>query len=457
MLETKELNIGVSDLKTAILMGIPFLAVFLALTIKTSPIISFGAFLGLAALAVIFLEPFISLVLCYFVLFSGIIWGLGITKGFLPLAILSILAWVAKKIWSLDLEFVWDRQIGYVIAFFVFVLLSVVAAYDQLYAFKYTFVYVKLIVFYIFVSNVIKTKKHIWTLIYMMIFANVISILYGFYKILWALNSPGGMIVEMRMRGLTDSPNTLALHAVLIFPIFVFLLFREGWNLKSLAYLGIIILLTSGIVATFSRGGTVAFAAVIFVLFYLKRSWSLFAILFLLAIFLALFVIPPEFYQHLDTLVNVSKFLQDSSLRERSKLFMAGIKVFSEHPLFGIGIGNFLIVSRNFVLEHLAVHNIILQVASETGIFGCLFFLLAFFRTFVNFKYARIKFYESGERTLALVIQGLSIGFLGIFIGALFLSMQEYFVLWTLFGLSVAMRHAADKEHAIIKNQVELV
>ena len=456
MLETKELNIENSDLKTAILMSFPFFAIFLFIAIKTDPIISLSAFIGLAVLVVIFVKPFFSLLLCYFVLFSGIIWGLGITKGFLPLAILSILAWAAKKIWSLDWELVWDRQIGYVIAFFVFVLLSVVAAYDQLYAFKYTFVYVKLIIFYIFVSNVIKTKKHIWMLIYMMIFANIISILYGFYKILWALNSPGGMVIEMRMRGLTDSPNTLALHAVLIFPIFVFLLFREGWNLKSFGYLGILFLLTSGIVATFSRGGTVAFAAVILVLFYLKRSWSLFAIILLLAMFLALFVIPPEFYQHLDTLVNVSKFLQDSSLRERSKLLLGAIKVFSEHPLFGIGIGNFLIISRNFILEHLAVHNIILQVASETGIFGCLFFLLAFFRTFTNFKYARIKFYESGERTLALVIHGLSIGFFGMLIGAMFLSMQEYFVLWTLFGFSVAMRHVADKEPSPVNSKAGL-
>ena len=125
---------------------------------------------------------------------------------------------------------------------------------------------------------------------------------------------------------------------------------------------------------------------------------------------------------------------------------MGAVRLFLENPIFGVGIGNFILLSREFVLRHLVAHNIVLQIASEIGIFGCIFFMLAFFRTFANLRIARKRFELEGAETLALIIHGLSIGFFGILIGAMFLSIQEYFVIWTIFGFSVALRHMAPAQ-----------
>ena len=50
------------------------------------------------------------------------------------------------------------------------------------------------------------------------------------------------------------------------------------------------------------------------------------------------------------------------------------------------------------------------------------------------------------EARMALLSQGLAIGLIGVSVDALFLSVQEAFVVWTIFGLSVAMRHVAESK-----------
>ena len=440
----EKLEISYNELIAGLFFSLPFLFIHLFLAYRFSPSFSLMVFVGFVVVALIFLYPIIGFLLSSFVIFSGIIWGLGISQGFLPLAILSIIAWIINGVCSLNFSLVWDKQISYLLAYLAMVITSVIFALYPLYAFKFMFVYLKLFLFYIFTMNVIKTEKHIWYALYTMVVSTLLSVVYGFYKIFFTTQSPGELVVNARLRGLSDDPNAIALHIVLLVPVLLLLAFQSKRKLKALLYILSIFILTAGLVATFSRGGTVAFAVVVGVIFYLKRSRNLFLILLAIILFLIIFVIPPDFWSHLQTLFDLSKFMQDESLRERSRLLMGGIQMFLQHPIFGIGIGNFLVISRNFVLEHLAVHNTIVHVAAETGILGVLFFSLALFRTFKNFHFAKGVFEKAGKDRLAIASQGLSVGFLGVFVMCLFISNQEAFIVWLLFGFSVAVRKVAE-------------
>ncbi|NLP11152.1 O-antigen ligase family protein, partial [bacterium] len=211
--------------------------------------------------------------------------------------------------------------------------------------------------------------------------------------------------------------------------------------------LGVMTLL-AGLVASFSRGGTVALGIVLAIILYLKRSWPLFLLVLLVSLALVLLVIPPTFWQHLLTLFDLGKFLADPSLRWRGRLMMGAFDQISQNPLLGIGIGNWMMITTRYMsLMPLAVHNTFLHVAAETGVFGITLFLLIFVRTFSNYYRAQKLFSQAGDIRLALVSQGLFVGLVGVFVGALFLSVQEALIIWAMFGLSVAMRRVAEREN----------
>jgi len=325
--------------------------------------------------------------------------------------------------------------------------LSIFGAISPLESFKYLPMYGKMFIFYFLIINVIETKNQIWACLAVLVFSNLGSVLYGFYSLFFAPHSAGEMMVKARMRGLTDDPNIMAMEIVFIMPALLLLIFNEGWKARSLLYMLGVMTLLAGIVASFSRGGTVALALVLAIVLYLKKSWPLFLLILTIALLLIVFVIPPTFWEHLLTLFDLGKFLADPSLRWRGRLMMGAIEQFTQNPILGIGVGNWILIANKYMsLRSLAVHNTFLQVAAETGVFGLLFFLLIFIRTFVNFSHSRKLFAQADEARMALLSQGLAIGLIGVSVDALFLSVQEAFVVWTIFGLSVAMRHVAESK-----------
>ncbi len=431
----------------AVLASLPFLLIYLALVFYAGAGTALALFAGLCLAAVVFMRPIYGLVFCLFIIFSHLVWGLGIKQGYLPVVLFSILALLARKIYTLDFTLVYDRQVVYITAFFGVAVLSVVGALFPLEAFQYLIIYVKLLLFYFLLINVIETKRHLWLCLLTILLANLGSVLYGFYNLFFAPQSAGEMMVKARMRGLTDDPNILAMGVVFIIPALLLMLFHEGWKFRSLLYLLGVMTLLAGLVASFSRGGTVALGIVLAIILYLKRSWPLFLLVLLLSLALILFVVPPTFWQHLLTLFDLGKFLADPSLRWRGRLMMGAFEQISQNPLLGIGIGNWmLITSRYLSLLPLAVHNTFLHVAAETGVFGITLFLLIFVRTFSNYYCAQKLFSQTGEIRLALASQGLFVGLVGVFVGALLLSVQEALIIWAMFGLSVAMRRVAERD-----------
>lgn len=445
MMNEPTLNIRNQQLLTALLAGIPFLLVYLVATYFWGPYAGLALFAGLAAVVFIFQQPIYGLLFCLLIIFSGFVWGLGIKQGFLPVAIFSAVAVMTRNIYTLDFSFAHDRQVTYIMAFFAVMVLSILGALFPMEAFKSLVVYGKLFIFYFLIINAIKTRWHIWASAWVFILSNIGSVLYGFYNLFFAPHSAGEMMVKARMRGLTDDPNILAMEVVFIIPPILLIIFHEGWKWRSVLYLSGVFILLAGLIASFSRGGTVSLGIVLAMVLYQKRSWPLFLTMLGAAVVLVIFVIPVSFWEHLLTLFDLGKFLADPSLRWRGRLSIGAIEQFIQHPLLGIGIGNWMqIASKYMSLRPLAVHNTYLHVAAEMGVFGIVFFLLIFMRTFTNFNTARYAFAQQGDIKLSLLSHGFFIGLVGVFVGAMFLSVQEAFVIWTIFGFSVAMRHVSQ-------------
>jgi O-antigen ligase len=97
--------------------------------------------------------------------------------------------------------------------------------------------------------------------------------------------------------------------------------------------------------------------------------------------------------------------ITDESIVQRSVLIESSIVMIKSHPLFGVGLGNFLPTLAQMqkplmVSTYLQpVHNIFLLVAAETGLIG-----LGFFTWFLWKTFRRIKNYESRSKELLYVL-----------------------------------------------------
>jgi len=429
----------------AVLAGLPVLLLYLMISSFLGGPLALVAILTLVAGAVLILRPLTLLYLITFALFSGIFWGIGLGGGFLALTIMTALSLLLTKLYHLDFDLAFPNQAYWLAGFWIFLLISVWTAFIPVHSFNYLWVYVKLAIFYLLVINILSDMKGLRLVVFVALAATLVSILFGFYDLAHKVAS-AQLSIDTRLRGLTDDPNILALHIVLLSPLVIFLAFHHtSWRAR-LGFFAVFLLLVSGLVGTFSRGGFLAFTFVVVVALYRRRSWKVLAVTGIILAGVAVFFVPKDFWLHLGKLWNLGEFLQDRSLRERSMLLVGAWQLFKQHFLFGIGIGNFVLVSQRFVVEPLAVHNIFLQVAVETGVFGLICFVGLIASTYKNFAEAFESLRSSGKNLDAVVMEGLLVGFSGVLVASLFLSTQEYFVVWFLFAISVVAKWAATSQ-----------
>jgi O-antigen ligase len=75
------------------------------------------------------------------------------------------------------------------------------------------------------------------------------------------------------------------------------------------------------------------------------------------------------------------------SAQDREAVFWRSLHVTAEHPLFGVGSGNFPVLSGSW---HVA-HNSFSELGAEGGVLALVLFLLMLRRSFRNLRYARLS------------------------------------------------------------------
>jgi O-antigen ligase len=221
-----------------------------------------------------------------------------------------------------------------------------------------------------------------------------------------------GNLVEGRAAwlGIFSNPNEVAYSLVILIPVAAFLATGLGL-LPRLALLGISMIYVSAIFVTFSRGGLVALAVVIALYAWRKRSvWVWAALLSLAAAGLVLGG------KHWSRGEDFSGLKGDVSFRQRLATSEAGLAMFVDHPLLGVGLGCSVIAWPLYAPNDLysrgalVTHNTVIQPLGETGIFGFIAFV-----SFVGFAihYARRLALDASRPSLANLGAGLEIAVWG--------------------------------------------
>jgi probable O-glycosylation ligase (exosortase A-associated) len=296
-------------------------------------------------------------------LFPSLAW---LSRSALVVAILTLIIFVPSQLGLENRITVKLREVQLALALLVTGLLSIPFALEPTRAFLNFVDFLKVIVMFIVMVNVVRTEKRLRGLILLVLFVScVLSVA--------ALNDYAQGNLVMRgtriagfIGGLFSNPNDLALHLVTMVPISLSLLFASRGPLNKALYLGCALLMTLGTVATFSRAGFLGFVCMIgFFVWKLARRNRVFLGAVALTVVVAAVALAPGAYQ--SRLATTS----DDSAVARTDDLKRSILVTLRHPLFGVGMDNYILYSNT---DH-ATHNAYTQVASEMGVAALLFYL----------------------------------------------------------------------------------
>ena len=121
------------------------------------------------------------------------------------------------------------------------------------------------------------------------------------------------------------------------------------------------------------------------------------------------------------------------SYQQRHELLVTSLHITGEHPLFGVGPGNFQIVSGNW---HVA-HNSLTELSAEGGIAALLLFLLMVKSSFSNLRRARE--YNRDHEELNLWFSGLKVAMISLLVGSLFSSIEYQFFPYMLMAYTAVL------------------
>lgn len=186
-----------------------------------------------------------------------------------------------------------------------------------------------------------------------------------------------GNLVDRRTAwvGIFANPNDLAYSLVILVPIAAFLAVDRGW-LPRLALVVMSLVYMAGIYVTFSRGCLIALAIVIALIAWKQRSIVLKALIVLGVGAGLLFA--SRFWSRDEDFKNLNG---DGSFQQRIATSQAGIAMFLDHPLLGVGPACSVVAwplyapKGLYTRGALVTHNTFIQALSETGALGFLAFM----------------------------------------------------------------------------------
>ena len=152
-----------------------------------------------------------------------------------------------------------------------------------------------------------------------------------------------------------------------------------------------------------------------------------------------------------EPLARAEPVRDNGSLPERVDLLRVGALVFLEHPLVGVGKGNYLSlfpsyaarVNPSLVRDPKVVHNTPLQILADTGLVGLACFAALVVVVVAGLRGARRRCDRAGLRTEALLLEPVELGVYAYLVTSLFASDDFPRYLWLLLGLAMAGRQIA--------------
>lgn len=240
---------------------------------------------------------------------------------------------------------------------------------------------------------------------------------------------------------LTYDSNDIGVLFVAFLPIVIAEVINSGILLRF-AYIGLAVSILRSIILTGSRGAIVALCVQCLYFVYMEKKYRFISICFVM--FAVLIVVFYADHSLWDRFLMLGREGEEADYNltasgGRLSLWINGIVLFLKNPVLGVGIGQFGTAFFNMDGKvGLTAHNTYLQIATEIGFFGLLFFIASLRHAWrlINSHLAGVGS-ENYSRWFAT-----KIGMLGMLVGILFISAAYSPTIYYFLGLVAVMHYA---------------
>jgi hypothetical protein len=260
-------------------------------------------------------------------------------------------------------------------------------------------------------------------------------------------------VLRPRLGGPLGSENRYAQILAAVLPIALILTFRERKRRLRLAAAGCSLLITGGLLLSFSRGAAVAVAVTLAFMALLRELPLRHLLVTLVVLTGVIALVVPDYVTRLRSLEGVTAISSsdsaqrpDAAIVGRRTENLAAWHTFLDHPIVGVGPGvYFKEYSRQYAnrlgLRYLQSerrgHSLYLELAADTGLIGLTAFL-AMVATPMVLLYRSARRWRKGDPQRAMVASSFLFALFAYLACGVFLhlSYQRYF--WALLALASA-------------------
>ena len=291
---------------------------------------------------------------------------------------------------------------------------------------------------FVLLANALTTQARMIATMRVLVLCSFVLATHGAYQVENGIGWTGMPLVQdgrIQYIGIFSDPNDLGLYFVSVLPMAFYLSKRGGlFGLAKLFWLAGAALLLYGVYLTNSRGALLAVALMVGVWLWLRRGLVIAALVG--GVGLAAMMALPSRLQELDA--------SEESAAGRVDAWYEGLQMFQEHPVFGVGAGNFT--------EHhyLTAHNSFVLALAETGFVGyTIWFAFVGYGFWMMFRLQRYRpelhGHDLADQVLAAnwqemhdIATTLFIVLCGFYMAAFFLSRTYVIFLYTIAAMVVA-------------------
>jgi O-antigen ligase len=414
------------------------LAIVIAALALLSTKAALVALVGIAAIAIIFFEPFYGLIIYLLMLYirpQDFVPVLERLRVMLVLAVaILVVFFIRRLIGRREISIFATRQHILMFALLVIVPFSDIVngrmgeVWDGFNEFLTVF-----LLFFIIVnitSDYEKYRKVIWTLVFLTVLIAINGIIM-YYRGVGLAGSTPVEGTRVRWIGIFGDPNDYALVINSFLP-FILVTFFEGKISRAQKTL----LLIGGLISimtlyfTNSRGGFIAFMTIVGV--FSVRRWGLLKGIAVGAVFLvAAAVLAPS------RMGNLSPY--ETSAAGRVNAWIDGLVVLKAHPIFGVGFQNF----GDYSHSNLAAHSAFIKCMAELGLVGYFLWMALLYTSYTDLKPVA----NDPRNRYSRYARILQLSIIGFVASAAFLSQTFMPVLYILVALSVLTSHNGENRH----------
>ena len=252
-----------------------------------------------------------------------------------------------------------------------------------------------------------------------------------------------------RVAGPIGEPNSFAQMMVVVVPLALERLVNERRRVVRLAAAGAAVACGTTTILTFSRGALLSLVVVLG-LFVVRHPPRIRHVVITGALLLALVPLLPSAYTAratsvMEVLPGSGRPSGDEVIQARSTLMTIAVDMVRDHPLLGVGLGNYVVNFPEYNRRHglppylgMAPHNLYLEIAAETGLVGLGLWSLIVLSAFRGLTTAKRRSDDAEGEDLKGLAEGLGLALVGFLVNSLFLHGSYPMAFWLLVALSLA-------------------